>query len=137
MDDRINAMKILRDLSQEWHRAKADEKAAQARRIAAEKSITDITELPEEGTAIILDSLRVKTGYTRKWDQTQLLVIEEEILPAFFPFRTELKEDRMHSRKIEMQHPDLWGIISEALTLVPAKPSFADARKADDSTDQE
>lgn len=106
--------------------AKADEDRAKAARLNVEAAIVSMfgaeQALKDEGTTT-LGGVSVSTGYTRKWDQKALADMATRIRPEFFPFRSELKEDRRYSRALEEANPELWGEISQALTLTPKKPT--------------
>ena len=80
--------------------------------------------LPHEGT-VNFDSLKVATGFTRKWNHEALGVVAAKIRGEFWPFRVEYKEDRKASRMVEERFPGLWDDIRPALTLTPKKPYIA------------
>lgn len=108
--------------------AKAAETAATEARLAVEAEILAhpaAREVPDEGTTTLGDRIKVTTGYTRSWDQAALAELASTIDEAYWPFKTELKEDRKASKVIEERFPELWTLIRMALTLKPRKASFS------------
>lgn len=122
----VSELPTLDRLVEELRQAKEHEQAAKLARLEAEDAILAhpavTRELVDEGTVTVGD-VKVTTKLTRSWDQKALTEIAEQIDPAWFPFKTELKEDRKASRVVEERFPDLWHEIRQALTLKPAKPS--------------
>ena len=115
----------LSDLTHQWKQYKDTEDQAKKARLDTEKLIQSHPDshLADEGI-VHLDSLQVSTGYTRTWDQKQLKEMQRVISDEYFPFKTELKEDRKISKTIEERFPDLWNTIRSALSLKPKKPAF-------------
>lgn len=116
---------MLTKLCEQWIQYKSDEVAARDCRLAAEKEIIDaLGDDLKIGSNKVADMLKVTAGLKREWDNEKLLELRNNIAPDYFPFREELKEVRKLSRAIEEDVPELWGIISKALTIKPEKPSF-------------
>lgn len=111
-------------LKDAWSEQKALEKEANEKRLAIEKQILDLVECKPEGSNKF-DNLTITTGFSRDWDQEALSLMSAEILPEYFPFKTEFKEDRKGSKFVEERFPELWDKIKTALTTKPKKPSFA------------
>lgn len=89
--------------------------------ILAHPAVAD--RLPAEGTTRF-DTLKIATGYTRRWDQAQLALLHDEIKDQFWPFRAEYREDLRASRVLAERFPALWAGIRAALTLTPRRPSI-------------
>lgn len=119
---------VLARLVEDYRRAKADEHAAKLARLEAEDALlahpSIARELKDEGTITVGD-VKVTTKLTRSWDQAQLAALKDRIDPAYWPFKTEVKEDRKASRVFEERFPALWAELRQALTLKPAKASVS------------
>lgn len=117
----------IHELVQDLERLKVAEDNARLERIRKEQQILDHPEvtlvLKDEGS-VTIDRLGITTGYTRKWDQQALAKMHDQVASSFWPFKTEFKEDRAHTRRIEEQTPELWEMLREALTLNPKKPGI-------------
>jgi hypothetical protein len=107
--------------------AKDKEERAHDMRLAAEEALLshpDIAaSLKDEGT-VTVGAVKVSTGYTRKWDESQLSTLRSQVADEYWPFRTKWDEDRRASRLVEERFPDLWAMLRPALTLTPRKPSI-------------
>lgn len=118
----------LARLIDDLRRAKANEHAAKLARLEAEDALlahpSIARELVDEGTVTVGD-VKVTTKLTRSWDQKALAAIQSRIDPAYWPFKTEHKEDRKASRVFEERFPALWDELRQALTLKPAKATVA------------
>lgn len=82
--------------------------------------------IPPKGT-VHLTGVKVATGYTDKWDQVKLAVIEglwpsKSNLP--FPFKKEFKADGKAVSYIRDNTPEAYAILEDALTQTPKKPTF-------------
>ena len=126
MSTKLQAVFTLDSLKAGWRKAKAEEESAREQRVAIERRMVVLLGdlVPAEGT-FHQDGLSISTGYTRKWDQKLLTQMAGAIDEAYWPFRSEWKEDRKASRTFEERFPDLWKHISAALTLTEKKPSVS------------
>ena len=126
MSTKLQAVFTLDALKKAWRKAREDEREANERRVAIEQRMVSMLGdlVPREGT-FHQDGLSISTGYTRKWDQRMLTQMAGAIDEAYWPFRSEWKEDRKASRTFEERFPDLWKHISAALTLTEKKPSVS------------
>lgn len=71
--------------------------------------------------SVTLDKLvTITTSETRVWDQEALASMRSRVVDGWWPFKTEFKEVRVKSKMIEEDVPDLWAILSPALTIKPA-----------------
>ena len=116
----------LDDLATELEQAKQNESGARARRLEIEESILShpaMAPLPDEGTTHC-GPFKIVTRHTRKWGQEELAALHQEIDDAYWPFRTEWKEDRKAVSVLSGRFPDLWERIHHALTLTPSKPTI-------------
>lgn len=99
----------------------AKEQELQAQ-IAIYNTVKD--ELPESGS-YKNGSLKITTGFYQKWNQESLA----QARMAFpeneeFPFSLEYKPDNKALAYFKKHKPELFSVISSALTLTPKKPSF-------------
>lgn len=118
----------LADLQKQLAWAKAQESAARDARIAAEEAILahpDVVAVLKDEGSVTVEGVRVTTGYTRAWDQGVLQETAKQVSPEYWPFKAEWKEDRRRTRDIEANTPDLWALISPALTVKPKKAAVA------------
>lgn len=123
----ITALPTLEHLRTQLREAKATEAEATLKRIAIEETILNhprvVSELSDEGTVTFDGAIKVSTGFTRKWDQDSLTTLAAQVDPAYWPFKTEFKEDRRAARVVEERFPALWDQVRQALTLTPRKPT--------------
>jgi len=114
-------------LAAQYREAKADMNRAKARFAVAEKLIMDHPDVASlartEGT-VHIGPVSVTYGLARKWDQEQLAELQEKVSPAFFPFKTEFKEDLRATRTFQKAFPELIAALEAALTQTPKKPSI-------------
>jgi hypothetical protein len=124
----VSELPTLDRLVEELRQAKEHEQAAKLARLEAEDALLahpSVTrELLDEGTVTVGD-VKVTTKLTRSWDQSALAAIQSRIDPAYWPFKSEFKEDRRASRVFEERFAALWAELRQALTLKPAKPSVS------------
>lgn len=125
----LNDNAELELLTQAWQRAKADEEAANARRIAIESDIYQLVEdsLPDKGTTTLETGMKIVTGFTESWDQEKIADVQESLWPsdAPFPFKREWKPDGRAISSLRDYQPRLYQLIADCLTLKPRKPSFS------------
>lgn len=114
----------LDDLIAAWRGCKAAETAYNKDRLAIEAKILAIVGTDTTGSMQI-DGLTIQFGMDRKWDQDRLAELQPKIMPEFWPFKTEFREDRKAARLVEERFPDLWAELQHALTTKPRKPCFA------------
>lgn len=123
----MNNLPPISELVSDLEHLKDAEDNARLNRIRKEQQILDHPEvasvIKDEGS-VTVDRLGITTGYTRKWDQKALERLEREVAGDYWPFKTEFKEERAHTRRIEENNPDLWAQLREALTLNPKKPGL-------------
>ena len=119
------------DLRQQWKEAKTLEEEAKQRRLNIETEILlhkEVKgEIKDEGTSTF-GKIKIITGYTRNWNQGKLQAICETVDESLWPFQTQYKEVRAGTKYIETNEPEMWEILSPALTLTPKKPSFSLAK---------
>jgi hypothetical protein len=125
----MNAPLTLAQLAAAWQAAKADEKAANARRLEIEEQIVDLFPVGVEGTdAIEQDGVKVKVTHklTRTVD-TKALQQHWNSLSAFaqdvFNWRADVSLPAM--RRLQENHPDLYPSIAVFITSKPAKPAVS------------
>lgn len=117
---------MLKKLAEQWIQYKRDEQDANERRLAVESEILELLEPIglRPGANKVEGLIKITTGTTRKWDNEKLLVLRNSIAEDYFPFKETFSENKKMSDDIEKSVPDLWAIISKALTISPRKPAF-------------
>lgn len=98
----------LDDLADALEGAKAAENAAKVRRMRDEGSTT-------------VGRVTVTTGYTDKWNQSQLDQLSIGVDPATFPFRREWKPDGRALKVFAERYPSYVDGLREALTRTRKK----------------
>lgn len=123
----MNAPLTLTQLAAAWQSAKADERAANARRLEIEEQIVELFPPAVEGTDTIeQDGIKVKVTHklTRTVD-TKALQAHWNSLSAFaqdiFTWKADLSLPAM--RRLQENHPDLYPSVAVFITSKPAKPA--------------
>ena len=115
---------MLKKLCEQWVQYKQDERDANERRLAVEREILDLLGDDLKIGVNKVENLKITAGLDRKWDNDQLLVLRNSIAEDYFPFKETFAEKKKMSDEIEKAVPELWAIISKALTIVTKKPAF-------------
>ena len=125
----MNAPLTLTQLAAAWQAAKADEKAANARRLEIEEQIVEALPLAVEGTQTVDDGqYRVKVTHklTRTVD-TKALQLHWNSLSAFaqdvFTWKADLSLPAL--RRLQENHPDLYPSVAVYVTSKPAKAAVS------------
>lgn len=119
----------LGTLIQRLRNAKAAKKVAEREIYDIECDIYEIVkqELPQKGSMVFEDVLKITVGFTDKWNQEALdRIYDYKLQPDIkniFPFKKEWKPDG-RKLKVFLDDENLNLILSEALTQTPKKPSF-------------
>ena len=118
-------MPTIQELAATWLQAKADETAANARRLEAEEEILKLLPAKEEGktTTPISNTTRISTTgkLSFKVDVAALQALTTA-WPAYMrPIKTKIEQDEPALRQIRLERPDLWRHIATAITVKPAK----------------
>jgi hypothetical protein len=123
----MNAPLTLAQLAAAWQAAKADEKAANARRLEIEEQIVESFPLGIEGTETIeQDGFKVKVTHklTRAVD-SKALQARWNSLSAFaqdvFTWKADVSKPLLV--KLQENHPELYVTVAPFITSKPAKPS--------------
>ena len=117
-------MSTLDEIILNWHKAKADENAAKARRLELEGMLEDAYGANwKEGTNHLGDTLKVVVKYNRVWDQEALVDLQSKV--KLFPFKTEYKEVAAQVKEMPKLDPEGWRLLEDAFMVKPAKPSFS------------
>lgn len=123
----MNAPLTLKQLAAAWQAAKADEKAANARRLEIEAQIVEAFPLGVEGTETVeQDGFRIKVTHklTRTVD-TKNLQAHWNRLSAFaqdvFTWKADISLPAL--RRLQENHPDLYPSVAVYVTSKPAKPA--------------
>ena len=104
----------------------AQEKAARAARIAAEKVVIELIGLKEEG------SQSAKTAYfkatttgklSRTLDEAAFMAMREQIPDNIAPVTYHAKLDLKKLRALEQANPDAYALMAKCITTKPAKPA--------------
>lgn len=116
---------MLKKLCEQWVQYKQDEKDANERRLAIENEILlMIGNDLKLGSNRVEGLIKITAELDRKWDNEKLIVLRNSIAEDYFPFKEKFSEKKKMSDEIEKNVPDLWAIISKALTISPKKPAF-------------
>lgn len=116
---------MLKNLAEQWIQYKRDEQDASERRLAVENEIISIMGNDLKlGSNRVEGMIKITAGLNRRWDNSKLLVLRNSIAEDYFPFKETFSENKKMSDEIEQNVPDLWAIISKALTISPKKPAF-------------
>ena len=123
----MNAPLTLTQLAAAWQAAKADEKAANARRLEIEQEIVEAFPLGIEGTDTIEHGgykIRVTHKLTRAVD-TKALRDHWNSLSAFaqdiFTWKADVSKPLLV--KLQENHPELYITVAPFITSKPAKPA--------------
>ena len=122
-------MTTLKELTNEWLAAKADERLANIRRVTIEDAILQMVEHKEEGsiTTDAGDGIKITTTgklsykvdvqmldkLTIDWDQTEK------------PLKVKVEADETKLKKIRRDNPTLWRQISKAIEVRAQKTGVA------------
>lgn len=114
------------ELAQLWTDAKAAERAAREERIEIEEALIDkLGGAKEEGsqTHELGNGLKVTvTGkLSYKADMPALLALCERIPESLRPIKVETKLDEVGAKYLRANDPELWRLISDAISISPAK----------------
>ncbi len=124
----LNDHKLER-LTEAWKYAKQMEQHWNEQRIQIESDIYELEakNLPEKGTYTTVTGMKIVTGFTDEWDQSELTKAYQAwpIDQAKFPFASVFKPDGKTIAVLRESVPDLYAIIQPALTLKPKKPAFS------------
>jgi len=119
----------LDELAQAWVHAKADEAAANKRRVTIEEQIVAITGAKEEGAATheLANGMKLTvTGKLTYSADVALLVQLAGALPeAMRPIKMEPKLDETGAKYLRNNEPEVWNMIAPAITIKPAKTSIS------------
>ena len=109
--------------------AKADEQEAREKRVLAELAlVAALDSLPIEGTfnsEFGRFNVTVKTGINRRTTREALEAISDRVPEAFKKrlIRWKPEVDLRELRFIQNNEPELYAVVSQAITETPAKPS--------------
>lgn len=118
----------LDELAAAWISAKAEEAAANKRRVEIEEEILSLIECKEEGATTVALGNGMKLTATGKLSYSAdmgLLVQLAAALPADLrPIKTEPKLDETGAKYLRNNEPEVWNMIAPAITIKPAKTSI-------------
>ena len=118
-------MLTIQELAAIWLQAKADETAANARRLETEEEILKLLPAKEEGktTTPISNTTRISTTgkLSFKADVSALQALTMSWPEAMRPIKTKIEQDEPVLRQIRAERPDLWRHIAPSITVKPAK----------------
>lgn len=118
----------LKQLTDTWKQAKAEEQIAQNKRLGIEAEILQITagQLPEKGTTTLEGGMKIVTGFREEWNQDHINTAYQSWPEGVaFPFKGEWKPDGKAIAYIRENIPALYDSIRGGLTLKSSKPSFS------------
>ena len=112
-------------LAEKWLAAKQAEEVAKNLRLSIEKDLLEVIPAREEGsqTTELANGMRVKTTgkMTYKADIDLLKAMTSSWPEEVRPIRAKLEVDEPLLRAIRIDRPDLWAVLSTAVTVKPAK----------------
>ena len=118
--------KTLDALVVEWMQAKAEEDAANERRLAIEQAILAVNPAPEEGS----QTVKLANGFkltltgklTYKVDDMDALIRACSVWPAHMqPIKTVVQLDATGCKFLRGHEPAVWASIASHVTVKPAK----------------
>jgi len=125
----MNAPLTLAELAAAWQAAKADERAANSRRLEIEEQIVEALPLAVEGTQTVdAGKYRVKvTSKLTRTVDTKALQAHWNSLSAFaqdvFTWKADLSLPAL--RRLQENHPDLYPSVAVYVTSKPAKAAVS------------
>lgn len=119
---------VLEGFAIAWNAAKADEQAANARRVEIERSMIALVQVKPEG-ASTYEAGAFKVTLTgkldRKIDLAAFDALKSSIVPALWPIKTVRELDVVGAKWLEQNDPAVWGLIAPCITTKPAKTAVA------------
>lgn len=113
------------ELARLWTGAKATERAAQAERVEIEEAlISKLGGAKEEGSAtheVGPFKVTVTGKLSYKADVPMLLALCDRVPEHLRPLKTETKLDEAGAKYLRANEPELWRLISNAISISPAK----------------
>lgn len=122
----------IETLAKDWLSAKAEEAAANKRRVALEGQIIDILGVTENSskTHDVGDFKVTITGKLNyKADFTALDEALKSIAMELHPIKVERKLDEKGLKYLQNNEPEIFNLIAPALTITPAKTSVTVKQK--------
>lgn len=114
-------MTTLKELTNDWLAAKADERLANIRRVTIEDAILQMVEHKEEGsmTTDAGDGIKITTTgkLSYKVDVQMLDKLTMDWEQAEKPLKVEVKADESKLKKIRRDNPTLWRQIAKAIEV--------------------
>ncbi|CAB4166153.1 hypothetical protein UFOVP840_16 [uncultured Caudovirales phage] len=112
-------------LAEKWLAAKAAEEVAKNLRLSVEAELLKVVPAREEGTQTteLGNGMRIKTTgkMSYKGDIDLLKAITSSWPEEVRPIRAKLEVDEPLLRAIRTDRPDLWAVLSKAVSVKPAK----------------
>lgn len=118
-------MSDLKQLSADWLKAKAEEAAANKRRVAIEDQIVALTGKKDEGSQTI-DATEFKITVTgkisRKMDWTQWETVKSQIAPNLWPVKMKPELDEKGVKYLQANEPEIYALLP--IEVKPAKTAI-------------
>lgn len=117
-------MSNIDGLAANWLTAKAEEQAANKRRLAIEKELTEALEAKDEGSIThTLQSHKVTLTQpvTRKIDEKMWRGVKHKIPEKLHPVKVEVKADAAGMKWLAKNEPLLWAKVAQAFTTARGK----------------
>lgn len=118
-------MSTLKELTNLWMAAKADERLANIRRVTIEDQILNMVEHKEEGSMTIDAGDGIKITTTGKLSYKADVQLLDKLTmnweQSTKPLKIEVKADETKLKKIRRENPNLWREIAKAVEIKPQK----------------
>lgn len=126
----------LEKLANQWIEAKQEEQKAETKRLGIEAQIIAAAgkAIPTKGTCHV-GPLKIVTGFTDKWDQDALDLVDAKWLKKWpiFPFKSEWKPANGEINYLKENLPEAYAALKPALIETKAKkPAFSMEKNADE-----
>ena len=115
----------LEELKIEWLESKALEGKCKNARLDIENQILALAkDLPEKGTKEICNGMKLTTGFSKSYDQEQLMELYASNKMKNFPFEKTFKPVNADLKYIEKNDKEAFMLIEKCATMTPKKVAF-------------
>lgn len=119
-----DSVKTLSDLEQAWIDTKERIKLQRSIRLAAEQDILKKLDYSLFQGTVYLENIKITLKTQTKIDHEKLRELKKSIPSEEWLFSTHFKENKISSKDLKHNVPEIWSIISPALQTKPKKAQF-------------